>query len=96
MDPNKRRDVVGHGHLDALAAAGVLALVQGGDDAHGGHQAGAVVGQVRAGFGGWSVRVAGETGRAAESLRGGFEAREVGVRRIGGVAFDLGIDDFSG
>src|SRR5262249_14956461 len=81
-----------HGHLDVLAAARALALVQGGQDADGAVKAGARVADGRAGLERLGLRGAGQAERAADRLGDHVEAHVVLVRPLA-EALDLRVDD---
>src|SRR5205807_282372 len=82
-----------HGDFDALAAPGELALVQRGQDADRGMQAGARVADRQARLQRPPVRLAGGAHRAANRLSDHVERQELLVRTAGCEAFDLGVDD---
>ena len=81
-----------HGHLDVLASAGGVALVDGGQDGDGHVHAGAAVADRRPVVGRRAVRKPRHAHGAAHGLRDGLEALEVGVGAVGAEALDGGID----
>jgi hypothetical protein len=92
LDAAEIEHCVLHRDLDALAASGLCALVEGGENAGDAMDAGARIADLRAGRGRWAVPPAGRAHRAAHGLGNRLIglAIDIGARAE---ALDGGVDD---